>query len=95
MKDGGVENATNSKKIAVYHILNDMYYIKTKYGYQFRSNTAGDSAISTFLGACDGVIQAVDGARFLAVEMDTEDDNNYGVFEAVNELEKLKIHSLS
>ena len=90
LKDGGVENATNSKKIAVYHILNDMYYIKTKYGYQFRSNTAGDSAISTFLGACDGVIQAVDGARFLAVEMDTEDDNNYGVFEAVNELEKVK-----
>ena len=90
LKDGGVENATNSKKIAVYHILNDMYYIKTKYGYQFRSNTDGDSAISTFLGACDGVIQAVDGARFLAVEMDTEDDNNYGVFEAVNELEKVK-----
>ncbi|GEM_PF-2035221 len=90
LKDGGVENATNSKKIAVYHILNDMYYIKTKYGYQFRSNTNGDSAISTFLGACDGVIQAVDGARFLAVEMDTEDDNNYGVFEAVNELEKVK-----
>ena len=90
LKDGGVENATNSKKIAVYHILNDMYYIKTKYGYQFRSNTNGDSAISTFLGACDGVIQAVDGARFLAVEMDTEDDNNYGVFEAVNELEKGK-----
>ena len=90
LKDGGVENATNSKKIAVYHILNDMYYIKTKYGYQFRSNTGGDSAISTFLGACDGVIQAVDGARFLAVEMDTEDDNNYGVFEAVNELEKVK-----
>lgn len=90
LKDGGVENATNSKKIAVYHILNDMYYIKTKYGYQFRSNTVGDSAISTFLGACDGVIQAVDGARFLAVEMDTEDDNNYGVFEAVNELEKVK-----
>lgn len=90
LKDGGVENATNSKKIAVYHILNDMYYIKTKYGYQFRSNTDGDSAISTFLGACDGVIQAVDGARFLAVEMDTEDDNNYGVFEAVNELEKGK-----
>lgn len=90
LKDGGVENATNSKKIAVYHILNDMYYIKTKYGYQFRSKTAGDSAISTFLGACDGVIQAVDGARFLAVEMDTEDDNNYGVFEAVNELEKVK-----
>ncbi len=90
LKDGGIENATNSKKIAVYHILNDMYYIKTKYGYQFRSNTAGDSAISTFLGACDGVIQAVDGARFLAVEMDTEDDNNYGVFEAVNELEKVK-----
>lgn len=90
LKDGGMENATNSKKIAVYHILNDMYYIKTKYGYQFRSNTGGDSAISTFLGACDGVIQAVDGARFLAVEMDTEDDNNYGVFEAVNELEKVK-----
>lgn len=90
LKDGGIENATNSKKIAVYHILNDMYYIKTKYGYQFRSNTDGDSAISTFLGACDGVIQAVDGARFLAVEMDTEDDNNYGVFEAVNELEKVK-----
>lgn len=90
LKDGGVENATNSKKIAVYHILNDMYYIKTKYGYQFRSKTNGDSAISTFLGACDGVIQAVDGARFLAVEMDTEDDNNYGVFEAVNELEKVK-----
>ncbi len=90
LKDGGIENATNSKKIAMYHILNDMYYIKTKYGYQFRSNTAGDSAISTFLGACDGVIQAVDGARFLAVEMDTEDDNNYGVFEAVNELEKVK-----
>ena len=67
-----------------------MYYIKTKYGYQFRSNTDGGSAISTFLGACDGVIQAVDGARFLAVEMDTEDDNNYGVFEAVNELEKVK-----
>ena len=87
LKDGGMENAANSKKIAVYHILNDMYYIKTKYGYQFRSNTGGDSAISTFLGACDGVIQAVDGARFLAVEMDTEDDNNYGVFEAVNELE--------
>ena len=90
LKDGGMENATNSKKIAVYHILNDMYYIKTKYGYQFRSNTGGDSAISTFLGACDGVIQAVDGASFLAVEMDTEDDNNYGVFEAVNELEKVK-----
>lgn len=90
LKDGGIENATNSKKIAVYHILNDMYYIKTKYGYQFRSNTSGDSAISTFLGACDGVIQAVDGASFLAVEMDTEDDNNYGVFEAVNELEKVK-----
>lgn len=90
LKDGGMENATNSKKIAVYHILNDMYYIKTKYGYQFRSKTGGDSAISTFLGACDGVIQAVDGARFLAVEMDTEDDNNYGVFEAVNELEKVK-----
>lgn len=90
LKDGGMENATNSKKIAVYHILNDMYYIKTKYGYQFRSGTDGDSAISTFLGACDGVIQAVDGARFLAVEMDTEDDNNYGVFEAVNELEKVK-----
>ena len=90
LKDGGMENATNSKKIAVYHILNDMYYIKTKYGYQFRSGTNGDSAISTFLGACDGVIQAVDGARFLAVEMDTEDDNNYGVFEAVNELEKVK-----
>lgn len=90
LKDGGMENATNSKKIAVYHILNDMYYIKTKYGYQFRSNTDGDSAISTFLGACDGVIQAVNGARFLAVEMDTEDDNNYGVFEAVNELEKVK-----
>lgn len=90
LKDGGMENATNSKKIAVYHILNDMYYIKTKYGYQFRSNTSGDSAISTFLGACDGVIQAVDGASFLAVEMDTEDDNNYGVFEAVNELEKVK-----
>lgn len=89
LKDGGIENATNSKKIAVYHILNDMYYIKTKYGYQFRSNTDGDSAISTFLGACDGVIQAVDGASFLAVEMDTEDDNNYGVFEAVNELEKV------
>ena len=87
LKDGGMENAANSKKIAVYHILNDMYYIKTKYGYQFRSDTGGDSAISTFLGACDGVIQAVDGARFLAVEMDTEDDNNYGVFEAVNELE--------
>ena len=32
----------------------------------------------------------MDGARFLAVEMDTEDDNNYGVFEAVNELEKVK-----
>ena len=71
LKDGGMENAANSKKIAVYHILNDMYYIKTKYGYQFRSDTGGDSAISTFLGACDGVIQAVDGARFLAVEMDT------------------------
>ena len=90
LKDGGIENATNSKKVAVYHVLNDMYYIKTKYGYQFRSSTDGDSTISTFLGACDGVIQAVDGARFLAVEMDTEDDNNYGVFEAVNELEKVK-----
>ena len=77
-----------SNKVALYPV-DDVLYVATKYGYQFRTGTSSDSAVSTYLGAYSGFVAAELGAKYVAVELDETSTEEYGVFSVVNEIEEV------
>ena len=78
-----------SHKVALYPV-DDGLYVSTKYGYQFRTGTSSDRAVSTYLGAYSGFVTAELGAKYVAVELDETSTEEYGAFSAVNEIKEVK-----
>ena len=86
--DNNVESHP-SNKVALYPI-DDVLYVATKYGYQFRTGTSPNSAVSTYLGAYSGFVTAELGAKYVVVELDETSTEEYGAFSAVNEIKEVK-----
>ena len=85
--DNNVESHP-SNKVALYPI-DDVLYVATKYGYQFRTGTSPNSAVSTYLGAYSGFVTAELGAKYVVVELDETSTEEYGAFSVVNEIEEV------
>lgn len=85
--DNNVESHP-SNKVAVYPI-DDVLYVATKYGYQFRTGTSVNSAVSTYLGAYSGFVATELGAKYVVVELDETSTEEYGAFSVVNEIEEV------
>jgi hypothetical protein len=92
LSETGVDT-DNTRKLLRYNIFG-VVYIKTNYGYQFRTGQSATTTLGTFIGEYEGFLQIPSNANYLLIDCDSDDDTK-GIYNVRDNLVKNEnVHSL-